>query len=526
MQEGLMLYYSGDPVAIRQIADRGAVFLRENRLINLRELSNDNGTVTLKAKISDEFHFITKTSVTIDPLTRTVVSCACDCCAGKAELCMHGAALILSVGEQVGALSEKTDNPEQPVFEESEAAYCAAQSAPDETLAFVSPGIRVQLGETEACDEPVYWTPNDTERMLHPNIGIIGTMGTGKTQMTKSIVCQLIHERNANFGSRKLGVLIFDYKGDYNETKKDFIEAVGAKVLKPYCLPYNPLALVEPKTFKPLLPVHTANALKDTLSRIFPLGPKQQQFLLDCILKAYREKGIDPEVPATWKKHPPTFENVYRIYSEAVNGKSADSLSAAMDKIHQFRLFDDSPVASGSLRELMDGAVVIDLSGYDSDIQSTVAAITLDLFYAQMLSLGSSATDGRHRELREMILVDEADNLMKEDFPSLRKILKEGREFGVCTMLSTQSLSHFVSGSDNYSRYILTWAVHAVSDLRKKDIEYIFKLPSKNRETDAVYAGVKGLKKHYSMIKIADDAPVILHDLPFWQLANRLQAGR
>ena len=58
-----MLYYSGDPVAIRQIADRGAVFLRENRLINLRELSNDNGTVTLKAKISDEFHFITKNNI-------------------------------------------------------------------------------------------------------------------------------------------------------------------------------------------------------------------------------------------------------------------------------------------------------------------------------------------------------------------------------------------------------------------------------------------------------------------------------
>ncbi len=523
---GAMLYYAGDPALIEAAHREGAAFLRENSLTGLREISNPDGTVTLKAKAADRFQFITRPSATVAPNTRTVVSCACSCRQGGTGLCPHVAALLLSYGEELSALSgQEIPEKETPVNPSAEQSAPATEMPTDEQTDFVSPGMRVRLGDLDETDEPVFWTPNDTERVLHPNIGIIGTMGTGKTQMTKSVVCQLIREKDANFGHRKLGILIFDYKGDYNETKRDFVDAVGARILKPYRLPYNPLALVEPKTFKPLLPVHTANALVDTLSRIFPLGAKQQRRLHKCITDAYEEKGIDPERPETWKKHPPTFENVYRIYSETA-GKTADSLDAAMEKIHQFRLFDDNPLSSGSLRDLMDGVVVIDLSGYDSDIQSTVAAITLDLFYAQMLSLGSSLTDGRHRELREMILVDEADNLMKEDFPSLRRILKEGREFGVCTMLSTQSLAHFVSGSDNFSRYILTWAVHAVSDLKQKDIEYVFKLSSKSKETDAIHAAVKSLKKHYSMVKIADDQPVLVRDLPFWRLMSAPDAGR
>lgn len=67
----------------------------------------------------------------------------------------------------------------------------------------------------------------------------------------------------------------FDYKGDYNESKENFVKATNAKVLKPYHLPYNPLALTQPRVFKPLLPIHVANTFNDTLSRVYHLGPKQ-----------------------------------------------------------------------------------------------------------------------------------------------------------------------------------------------------------------------------------------------------------
>lgn len=131
-----------------------------------------------------------------------------------------------------------------------------------------------------------------------------------------------------------------------------------------------------------------------------------------------------------------------------------------------FQVFEANPSKTKSLFELLNGVVVIDLSGYDPDIQSLIIAITLDLFYAQMQAAGSSKMDGNYRQLTKMILVDEADNFMSEGFAALKKILKEGREFGVGTILSTQFLKHFGSGEDDYAKYILTWVVHNVSDLK------------------------------------------------------------
>ena len=560
-----MLQYFGERRAISQILRDGAEFYKNNKISRLVQEGHDDGTVTLRAKAVDRFQFVMRPAVTVDPERQLILSSECDCKENSLGLCKHAVALLLSIGEQVEAAAlpaapvqnpenrkeeitirvihagesagkvepgpaeaaaqkpapeagEAAREPEEPPQSEPEVPAAPQPEPQPEEPVFIPPGIEVRLGTLKNREEPVLWTPNDTEQILHPNMGIIGTMGTGKTQFTKSLVCQIVRQNERNFGGEGVGILIFDYKGDYNETKEDFVNATGARVFKPYLLPYNPLAIVEPRTFKPLLPIHTANAFKDTLAKIYRLGPKQQQLLLECIRSAYKERGILPESPQTWKRHPPTVADVYRIYTEEAAGRAPDSLTAAINKLQQFRIFDDSPVSGKSIRDLSKGVVVIDLSGYDPDIQNLVVDITLDQFYSQMLATGSSQTDGRYRQLRQLILVDEADNFMKEDFPSLRKILKEGREFGVGTVLSTQSLSHFIGGSDDYSRYLLTWIVHAVGDLKQKDIEYIFKLPPKSGKISSVYAAVKALEKHQSVVKIANEAPVVIWDLPFWKL--------
>ena len=38
----------------------------------------------------------------------------------------------------------------------------------------------------------------------------------------------------------------------------------------------------------------------------------------------------------------------------------------------------------------------------------------------------------------------------------------------------TQSLKHFGGGDDDFSKYILTWVVHNVSDLKSSDIRFVF----------------------------------------------------
>ena len=419
------------------------------------------------------------------------------------------------IAEEAVRYGEIPDS-EQDFFETNDSASIAVKEDSSE-------GMKILLGQDVTSGSPVIWEPNNTDVLFHTNTGIIGTMGTGKTQFTKSLISQLYLNQRANIGEEPLGILIFNYKnGDYNVEGSDFVSLTNATILRPYQLPFNPLAIIKPKGFKPLLPIHTANAFKDTLSKVYGLGPKQQDTLFQCIIETYSASGITAPNPATWDNEAPTFEQVYQRYANDEDIKKNDSLAAAMNKLHQFQVFENIPSKTKSLFEILKGVVVIDLSGYDADIQSLIVAITLDLFYAQMQAVGSSKLEGKYRQLTKLILVDEADNFMSEGFPALKKILKEGREFGVGTILSTQFLKHFGSGDDDYAKYILTWIVHNVADLRTSDVDFVFKTESKSAESQMLFNDIKKLQKHYSIAKISSEKPKYIKDRAFWELYKDL----
>lgn len=508
-----------DPKSLAADRDIRKTCVLTNR--NQRQLAD--GTFRISAKATDTFHFVSHPWFCTDSKDR-LLRAGCDC--GQDD-CEHLAALTrmhfsAETPEPVIPESEMLPVPSPIVPPMRIVPELEKEANPEPARAFEPRSMEICFGAELDSQNPVMWYPNDTERVFHTNLGIIGTMGTGKTQLTKSIIAQLCHSQNDNFDGRELGILIFDYKGDYNETKTDFLRCTGATVLKPYRLPYNPLALHRSAAFRPLLPIHTANTFKDTISKIFNLGAKQQHLLFECIVAAYAHQGIDPALPATWDRPAPTFEQVYQIFLKKSANRPMDLLSAAMDKIHQFCLFEGDPRKARSLGQILKGVVSVDLSSYDRDIQSLIVAITLDQFYAYMHKIGSSSTDGRYRQLRYLILVDEADSFMAQGFTSLKKILKEGREFGVGALLSTQSLSHFTGGDDDYSRYILTWVVHNVSDLKQRDVEYIFKLHPKSPEVQDQCMAIRNLRKHESVIKLPDTDPMIIKDKAFWQLYSEL----
>lgn len=378
-------------------------------------------------------------------------------------------------------------------------------------------GMKILIGEDANSHTSIYWYPNDTTKIMHPNTGIIGTMGTGKTQFTKSLITQLVREQKDNPGGEPLGILIFDYKGDYNENKKDFIDATGAKVYKLYHLPFNPFSLTIPATFKPMLPLHTANAFVATITKTYHIGNVQANALRNSITAAYEQRGIYRGNESTWDKTPPTLADVYANYVSGDSFKE-DSLSTALSTLTEFEIFEPDPSATMPLYDFINGVTVIDLSGYDQLIQDLVVAVTLDLFYSQMQAHGHSLIDGKLRQLTKFILVDEADNFLKMGYPAMRKILKEGREFGVGTILSTQFLRHFHTDDDDFSSYILNWIVHRVDDLTPKEIKTLFNTSSKGQE-DTLYTEIKRLDKHYSIVKLgSSESPYYCKDRAFWEL--------
>lgn len=366
--------------------------------------------------------------------------------------------------------------------------------------------LTVKFGTDIKNSSDILWYPTDTTKTLNTNTGIIGTMGTGKTQFTQSLITQLLDNST-------VGILIFDYKGDY--IKDDFAKRTNAKILDPHHLPFNPLALFGDK---PLLPVHTANLFKTTLSKAFTLGVKQQSKLNQLISEAYLKKGIHKSDKKSWENSAPTINDIWEIYNEEEIAQ--DSLYASLEKLIEFEIFEPNSANVTSLYDFIEGVTVINLSGYDSDIQNLIVAITLDIFYTQMHTKGSSKVDGDYREITKMILVDEADNFMSQDFESLKKILKEGREFGVGTILSTQELTHFKTTEDNYANYIFSWIVHKVSTIKSQDIQSVFNISNKN-EADNLMSQIRELPKHYSLYVDGNKKDVVkMKDLAFWELVK------
>lgn len=383
------------------------------------------------------------------------------------------------------------------------------ESAPQHPV--TSSNLHVLFGQNATTNAPLNWEPTNTAKFMNTNTGIIGTMGTGKTQFTKSVITQLYRNQADNLNGAPIGMLIFDYKSDYVDDK--FLDATNAKMYKLFKLPYNPLSLYGDT---PMLPIHTAAGFSETMSRAYGLGKKQQLRLENLILESYAASGIHPEDPSTWSRPAPTIDDVWALFLEQEKVEE-DSLYAALSKLARFKIFESEPEKMTSLYELVDGITVVELAGYPSEIQNLVVALTLDLFYSQMQKKGKPEVVGDFRQITKMILVDEADNFMSQNFPSLRKILKEGREYGVGVILSTQDITHFQTGENDYSSYVLTWVIHRVAKIRPQELKAMFGVNDKN-EQERLMDTINKLDKHYSLY--IDGAKKIqkMRDKAFWEL--------
>lgn len=401
----------------------------------------------------------------------------------------------------------KTTEPEKPDLQVVEEQV---KPAVEELKVESNSNLNVLFGHNAVTQAPLNWEPTNTAKFMNTNTGIIGTMGTGKTQFTKSVITQLYRNQADNVNGAPIGMLIFDYKSDYVDDK--FQQATSGKKFNLHKLPYNPLSLFGDT---PMLPVHTARGFSETMGKAFGLGQKQQLRLRKLVGEAYELAGIRKADPSSWSKPAPTISQVWDLFIET--DPDEDSLYAALESLYELEIFEDDNTKCMSLYDLVDGITVVELAGYPSEIQNLVVALTLDLFYSQMQKKGKPEVQGDFRQITKMILVDEADNFMSQNFPSLRKILKEGREYGVGVILSTQDITHFQTGENDYSSYVLTWVIHRVAKIRPQELKAMFGVNEK-AEQEKLMETINKLEKHYSLY--IDGAKKILpmRDRAFWEL--------
>ena len=210
------------------------------------------------------------------------------------------------------------------------------------------------------------------------------------------------------------------------------------------------------------------------------------------------------------------MENVVEKFFEEYDAN--DSVYALFSTLRDYTIFTSDTSKCVSLFEWLDRVRVIDLTLYPDDTKKLIVSLILDLFYAEMQQLGASKQKDGYRELRAMIMVDEAHQFLRKDFTALRKIISEGRAFGVGMILSTQNIGDFKTSKEEYGQFILSWVIHHVNSISKTEISSIFGASDPNGEKYMDF--INKAKLFESVCKIGSRVEGI-KDLPFFELVQK-----
>jgi hypothetical protein len=335
----------------------------------------------------------------------------------------------------------------------------------------------------------------------------VGDLGTGKTQLLKSLIFQIAtaDTQNRNVKPR---FLIFDYKKDYSSP--EFVLATGAKVVKPTRLPLN---LFDTSTIgESVAPwLDRFRFFADVLDKVYSgIGPVQRDKLKGAVRNAYESCSSEGRQP--------TIYDIHGEYRELLGGKS-DSPMAIIDDLVDMEVFEKNPSKTIPFDEFLDGIVVISLDamGQDDRSKNMLVAIMLNMFFENMLKTPKRPFLGKEPQLRVIdsyLLVDEADNIMRYEFDVLRKLLLQGREFGTGVILASQYLRHFKASATDYKDPLLTWFIHKVPNVTPAELGSL----GMTSDLGELSERVKTLPNHQCLYKTFDVSGEVIRGLPFYEI--------
>ena len=378
-------------------------------------------------------------------------------------------------------------------------------------------GISFVVGESfgEFIDEEFKFQPGNTN-LTQMNVGVVGDLGTGKTQLIKALITQLYGAASMNRGEHP-NILIFDYKRDYSD--ETFVDAVNATVVEPFDIPLNMFDTSNASNTRAAW-LDRVKFFNDVLRKIFGnVGPVQQTNIKNAAKAAY-------ESAKAFGRQDPTLKDVFDEYKELI-GSKIDAPYSIMDNLVEGMHFTESQDQVIPFSQFLKGVVVVDLSkaGADDETKNMLVAVFLNLFYEHMLSIEKKpflgAKGDQRRFVDTMLLVDEADNIMKYEFPVLKQILLQGREFGVGVLLASQYLSHFKTSNENYAEPLNSWFIHKVPKIKPQELDSIGMAAVSNDLTDKI----KQLQLHQCLYKTWGVDGKLMRGKPFYELINEKDNG-
>ena len=297
--------------------------------------------------------------------------------------------------------------------------------------------IPVPIGEVSidtATGTNVDWVLNGPGGS--PHIAVMGGVGSGKTR-TAAAMLKVIR------AASQVLFLAFDFKGDLAidlDGKGYGLDRIfEATVLQPPRQPI-PLDVLALRTADDITINQGAIRFRDSFGRLNgnPLGAKQRSMVADAA-----EAALTGHLP-TEIHH--IQESLHHLYDE--REMAEDGALATMDEICRFPLF--SPTLTPE--QFFKRSWIIRLpQEVPESSRGLIVNLILDSLDNYLNSLPDSAmTDGRHRALRIVCLIDEAHRILGTKLPSLSNLIRMSRSKGGSIMLISQSPDYFSGVDDEF----------------------------------------------------------------------------
>lgn len=294
--------------------------------------------------------------------------------------------------------------------------------------------IELYLGDNVKDKQPVNHTLNSPG--LAPHIAIMGRNSTGKTRIGLALLKRLTQEAKYS-----VPFLIFDYaKGDI-ASDSEFVSATKAKVIRfpEDQIPLAPLAI----------PLHDENSIqlaahrfRDTICSVVHLGAVQKELCLSLIKELYTSFGNDT----------PNLEDLVELMDQESESKNwkAPSLKACIHEFSSFPLFQ--PAQNGIDHDFYKTSHIIDVHNLPEDLRKLTVFLTLDRLFSEIMRFPEAPLDkDGNRQLRLIIVIDEAHNYLPCRQKTLEKMVREARSKGIGIWLISQSPDDFDQASYNFA---------------------------------------------------------------------------
>jgi DNA helicase HerA-like ATPase len=263
----------------------------------------------------------------------------------------------------------------------------------------------------------------------------MGRNGSGKTRTGLHIAAQIATQAEVPF-------LLIDPKGE-------FVAENGSLAL-PASFPSGargievgrqtiPLDVLAPVDMEEHSIFSAAGQLRDIISLCCDRTGDSQKELLRSVAEQAIRSGGDR-----------SLDRIRDLYKQKLDedGKKTDSVCSRLSELTQLRIF----APEKSPNDFFGSSWVISLKEVRTEeLKKLVTLLIIDSLSQHLLSLPDSSRVDGHRELRHLLIIDEARRILSNRrYTSLADLVRQGRSKGSVVMLISQDPGDFDGATDDF----------------------------------------------------------------------------